>query len=63
MRLVAVTRIRNEDDIVEAFARHHAALVDHHVFLDNGSADGTLAILAALHRDGLPLTVLQTRCV
>jgi hypothetical protein len=55
--LVAVTRIRNDDDIVEAFVRHHAALVDHHVFLDNGSTDRTLEILRTLRRDGLPITI------
>ncbi len=63
MQVVAVTRVLDEADIVEAFARHTAAYVDHHVFLDNGSTDGTLAILQALHRDGLPLTLLQARNV
>ncbi len=63
MQVVAVTRVLDEADTVEAFARHTAAYVDHHVFLDNGSTDGTLAILQALHRDGLPLTLLQARNV
>jgi hypothetical protein len=61
MRLVAASRVLNEDDILEAFVRHHAALVDHHIFLDNGSSDRSLAILRALHAEGLPLTVLQAR--
>jgi hypothetical protein len=60
MRLVAASRVLNEDDILEAFVRHHAALVDHHIFLDNGSSDRSLAILRALQAEGLPLTVLQT---
>ena len=60
MRLVAASRVLNEDDILEAFVRHHAALVDHHIFLDNGSNDRSLAILKALQTEGLPLTVLQT---
>ena len=59
MQVVAVTRVLDEADIIEAFARHAAAYVDHHIFLYNGSTDGTLAILQALHRDGLPLTLLQ----
>ena len=59
MKLVAVTRILNEDDIVEAFLRHHATMVDHHVFLDNGSTDRTLGILRSLTTEGLKLTVLQ----
>ena len=61
MRLVAATRVLNEDDILEAFVRHHAGLVDHFLFLDTGSTDRSLAILQALGADGLPLTVLQTR--
>ena len=59
MRIVAVTRILNEDDIVEAFARHHATIVDHHLFLDNGSVDRTLEILGALRVEGMKLSVLQ----
>ncbi len=56
-RLVAITRILNEADIVEAFVRHTAALVDHHILLDNGSTDGTLDILEALRTEGLSLEV------
>jgi hypothetical protein len=61
MRLVAVTRIMNEDDIVEAFVRHHRPQVDHHLFLDNGSVDRTVEILRALQAEGMELTVLQNR--
>lgn len=60
MRLVSVTRILNEDDIVEAFVRHHAALVDHMLFLDNGSTDATLDILRHLQAEGFALSVFQT---
>ena len=59
MKLVAVTRILNEDDIVEAFVRHHQPMFDHHLFLDNGSTDRTLEILARLHQEGARLTLLQ----
>jgi hypothetical protein len=59
MKLVAATRIMNEDDIVEAFVRHHQGQVDHHVFLDNGSADRTVDILRALQAEGAAITVLQ----
>ncbi len=61
MTVIAVTRILNEDDIVEAFVRHHATMVDHHLFLDNGSVDRTLEILHALRTEGFNLTVLQNR--
>jgi glycosyltransferase involved in cell wall biosynthesis len=59
MRIVAVTRILNEEDIIEPLVRHHAALVDHHIVLDNGSTDRTLEILRSLTCEGMPLTVLQ----
>jgi hypothetical protein len=61
--IVAATRILDEIDIVEAFVRHTAAFVDHHLLLDNGSRDGTLGILAALRVEGLPLTVLSNPSV
>lgn len=63
MRLAAITRVLNEADIIEAFARHTAAIVSHHVFLDNGSSDGTVEILHKLAAEGLPISVYQTRAV
>ena len=57
MKLIAVTRIRNEDDIVEAFVRHHAELVDHHIVLDNGSNDRTREILSALRGEGVGISI------
>ena len=42
---------------MEAFARHTAALVDHHLFLDNGSHDGTREILERLRAEGLSLEI------
>ena len=63
MRLIAITRVLNEADIIEAFARHTAHFVDHHVFLDNGSHDGTVEILQAL-RDGVGgIDLLQVHTV
>jgi hypothetical protein len=38
-------------------------MVDHHIFMDNGSQDGTLGILTALKKEGLPLSVFQNKCV
>lgn len=63
MRVVTVSRILNEDDIVEAFVRHNATFVDHMMFLDNGSTDCTLDILRRLQTEGLPLSVFQTHSV
>ena len=63
MKIVAVTRILDEADIVEAFVRHTAAHVGHHLLLDNGSRDGTREILLQLRDEGLPLTLLATASV
>jgi glycosyltransferase involved in cell wall biosynthesis len=59
MQIISVTRILNEDDIVEAFVRHNSRHAAHMVFLDNGSTDRTLAILKSLKDEGFPLSVFQ----
>ena len=41
MRLVAVSIVKNEADIIEAFVRHTLAWVDHHLVFDHDSTDGT----------------------
>jgi len=57
MRLVAVSIVKNEADIIEAFVRHTLAWVDHHLVFDHASTDGTREILSALQAEGLPLTL------
>ena len=57
MRLVAVSVVQNEADIIEAFVRHTRAWVDHHLIFDHESTDGTRSILRQLQAEGLPLTL------
>jgi hypothetical protein len=57
MRLVAVSIVKNEADMIEAFVRHTLAWVDHHLVFDHDSTDGTREILGALQREGLPITL------
>ena len=61
--LVAVTRVLNEDDVVEAFVRHTLAFVDRMILLDDGSIGGTRSILTQLQAEGAPLVLLQSRSV
>ena len=57
MRLFGVAMVRNEADVVEAFVRHNLRALDRLLVVDHRSDDGTRDILAALAREGLPLTV------
>jgi hypothetical protein len=59
MRLVAVSVVKNEADIIEPFVRHTLAWVDHHLVFDHDSTDGTREILGALQREGLPVTLFR----
>lgn len=61
MRIVGVSRVLDEADVIEAFVRHHATMLDLHILLDNGSTDGTVEILRALHAEGIALQVYQTQ--
>jgi hypothetical protein len=49
--------VRNEADVIEAFVRHHAEIVDELVVVDHRSVDGTDETLRALAAEGLPLRV------
>ena len=59
MKLIAICRVRNEADIIEAFVRHHAVYFNKLLVLDDGSCDGTYETLQALQAEGLPLVILQ----
>ncbi len=61
MKLVAVSRILNEEDVIEPFVRHTAAFASDHVILDNGSTDRTPQILADLRREGINLVVFRNQ--
>ena len=59
MRLLGVTMVRNEADIIESFVRHNLSSLDGLVIVDHGSFDGTAEILAKLQAEGLPLRVVR----
>lgn len=59
MNALALALVRNEADLIEAFVRHHAPLVDLLVLADQGSRDGTHEILLALQAEGLPLLLVD----
>ena len=49
---IAVARVRNEDDIIEPVLRHHAALVDRLILLDNARNDCATLLPLNRCRDG-----------
>ena len=59
MICIAISRMKNEADIVEAYVRHHAHYFDRIIVLDDDSTDGTYEILHKLTAAGLPLVVLR----
>lgn len=59
MKLVSISWVRNEADIIEAFIRHNAPLVERMVVIDNGSTDGTIDILRSLARERFSLDIRQ----
>lgn len=61
MRVVAVSMVRNEADLIESFVRHHCALFDRLLVVDHGSTDRTREILDALRHEGLPLDLAESR--
>lgn len=63
MKIVGVVRTLNEDDIIEAVIRHHLALIDEIVVLDDGSNDKTVDIIKSMIAEGLPLHLIERRSV
>lgn len=58
-RFVSVTRTGNECDIIEPFVRHHCALFDAMLIIDDNSSDGTWTILEKLRDEGLPVVLFH----
>lgn len=59
MRLFAISMVRNEADVIEAFVRHSLRELDGMVVVDHASMDDTSAILGKLQSEGLPLRVVS----
>jgi len=63
LKLWAVSMVRNEADIVEAFVRHNLTVLDGMAIVDHGSVDATLSILGQLAAERLPVVVLASDTV
>ena len=63
MKLVAVTRVRNEADIIEPFVRHTCAHFHKLIVLDDGSSDDTPQILRSMRATGLPVVIVTKESI
>jgi|GEM_PF-1054221 len=58
MRIIGITCVRNEADIIEAFVRHTLAFCNELILIENGSSDATPEILLRLKHEGLAVHVI-----
>src|SRR5258708_24550568 len=58
MKIVGISMIRNDADIVEPFVRHTLRVLDHLFVIVHSPEDGSGEILKALHAEGLPMTLV-----
>ena len=56
-KIAIVSMMRNEDDIVESFARHALKIADFLIVTDHNSTDKTRRILESLRDEGLPIII------
>jgi len=57
LKLVSISMVKNEEDIIESFVRYNLNIFDEMILLDNGSSDNTLNILNSLKRENLPIYI------
>ena len=58
-RILGLSVVKNEQDIIEPFVRHNLRALDYLIVLDNGSVDGTKRILGKLGEEFPNLLVLN----
>lgn len=61
MKLVVISTIRNESDILEIFVRYHLQIVDHMIIINHRSADSSLDILRRIEQEGRPITIAEVK--
>lgn len=57
MKIVSLTMVNNESDIIESFIRYNYNFVDKMFIVDNGCTDNTIAIIRYLIAEGFDITI------
>ena len=59
MKIVSISMVKNESDIIESFIRYQINIVDEMIILDDFSSDSTPNIIQNLIHEGLPITLIN----
>ncbi|WP_405287728.1 glycosyltransferase family 2 protein [Methanobrevibacter sp.] len=59
MKIVSISMVKNESDIIESFVRYNLNIVDQMIILDNCSSDETPHIINKLIKEGLPIVLIK----
>ncbi len=59
MKIVSISTVRNESDIIETFIRYHLRFFDHMIVVNHRSIDSTFIILENLYKEGLPIEIIN----
>lgn len=59
MKIVSITMIKNESDIIESFIRYNLNIFDEMLILDNGSTDDSVNIISKLQDENLPVILIK----
>ncbi|MFH1670328.1 MAG: class I SAM-dependent methyltransferase [Patescibacteria group bacterium] len=57
VNVVSISWVRNEEDIIETFVRHHCVFFKRMIIVLHQSTDSTARILTELRQEGLPIDV------
>ena len=63
MKIVMISMVKNEADLIESFVRHSCTFADEMLVADHMSSDRTPEILEQLRQEGLPLTITHLQNV
>ena len=59
MKIVSISMIKNESDIIESFIRYNLNIFDEMLILDNGSTDDSVNIINKLQDENLPIILFR----
>ena len=59
MKIFSISRIKNEEDIIESFIRYHLNFIDGMVIIEDYSNDKTYDILQKLKNENLPIHIYR----